>query len=74
VDASGSVYVADTGNNRIRKLTSDGLVTTLAGGPSGAADGTGLGASFNAPIGLALDASGNLYVADSNNHRIRKLQ
>jgi sugar lactone lactonase YvrE len=74
VDSSGNVYVADRGNNTIRKITSSGIVTTLAGSASpGSADGTGTAASFNSPAGVALDASGNLYVADSGNNKIRKI-
>ena len=74
VDSSGNVYVADRGNNTIRKITSSGIVRTLAGSASpGSADGTGTAASFNSPAGVALDASGNLYVADSGNNKIRKI-
>ncbi len=75
VDGSGNVYVADTENQTIRKITAGGVVTTLAGlaGSSGNADGTGGAARFNSPQGVAVDASGNVYVADTNNHRIRKV-
>jgi sugar lactone lactonase YvrE len=71
VDGAGNVYVADTANNAIRKVTASGVVTTLAGGGNGSSDGVGTEAQFNQPWGLALDASGNLYVADSNNNSIR---
>jgi streptogramin lyase len=74
VDASGTVYVADSGNNRIRKVTPSGQVTTLAGrGEWGFADGKGASARFWSPRGVAVDASGTVYVADSGNNRIRKV-
>jgi len=73
VDGSGNVYVADTGNSTIRKITPTGNVTTLAGtaGQSGYADGAGTAALFNAPSGLAIDADGDLFVADTGNHTVR---
>ena len=73
-DAGGNVYVADSSNDTIRKVTPAGVVTTLAGtaGVSGNADGSGSAARFNGPTGVACDASGNVYVADSGNHTIRK--
>jgi sugar lactone lactonase YvrE len=75
VDGSGNVYVADQGNNLIRKITSGGDVTTLAGqaGVTGSTDGAGTVASFNYPIGVAVDASGNVYVGDEGNNLIRKI-
>jgi sugar lactone lactonase YvrE len=74
-DAAGNVYVADTDNEVIRKITPDGVVTTLAGvaGQTGDADGTGVAASFSGPRGITVDAYGNLYVADSDNSSIRKV-
>jgi sugar lactone lactonase YvrE len=74
VDASGNVIVADAGNNRIRKVTPGGVVTTLAGsGTRGFLDATGLSAQFAGPTRVAVDASGNVIVADYGNHRIRKV-
>jgi len=74
-DSTGNVYVADSGNDTIRKVTAAGVVTTLAGtaGLSGSADGTGAAARFNFPRGVAVDSSGNVYVADTGNSLIRKL-
>ncbi len=74
VDHSGNVYLADRGNNRIRKILPDGTVSTLAGsGVKGWADGSGTSARFNGPAGVATDAAGDVYVADMGNHRIRKI-
>ena len=74
VDSSGNVYVGDQGNNRIRMITPDAVVTTIAGsGTTTFTDGTGTSATFNQPRGVAVDSAGNLYVADYNNHRIRKI-
>jgi sugar lactone lactonase YvrE len=74
-DGSGNIYVADAVNNTIRKITSAGVVSTLAGtaGIKGHADGTGAAASFNYPNGVAVDVAGNVYVADSGNFTIRKI-
>jgi hypothetical protein len=83
VDSSGNVYVADTWNSTIRKVTPGGVVTTLAGvadpvsGPAGlggyggSADGTGSDARFYLPASVAVDSAGTLYVADPANHTIR---
>lgn len=75
VDSNGNVFVADTNNHIIRKITSAGVVTTFAGtaGIQGSDDGTGPDALFNQPVGLAVDANNNLYVADSFNGAIRKV-
>ena len=75
VDSSGNVYVADTLNHSVRKITSNGLVTTLAGtsGSWGSADGAGADAKFDYPVGVAVDSSGNVYVADWGNATIRKI-
>jgi len=88
VDGSGNVYVtdsyaplpdysaSDTGNNLLREISSSGVVTTLAGQPGvgGTADGTGDGAQFYNPIGLAMNASGEIYLADASNNTIRLVQ
>jgi sugar lactone lactonase YvrE len=74
-DASGNLYIADTANHVIRKITSAGVTTTLAGtaGISGSADGTGAAARFGSPIGIASDSFGNLYVTDAVHHTIRRI-
>lgn len=74
VGDDGAVYVADAGDtNRIRRIGVDGVVATLAGSMEGFVDGTGVAAAFNTPSGLARDVAGNLYVADTGNHAIRKV-
>jgi sugar lactone lactonase YvrE len=76
-DGAGNLYVADTGNHSIRKIeVATAAVTTLAGSASasGSTDGTGTAARFNRPRGIASDGAGNLYVADSDNHTIRKIE
>ncbi len=75
VDGAGTVYVADTDNHTIRRITSAGVVTTLAGvaGIAGVANGTGSAARFSGPRGIAVDTAGVVYVADTGNHTIRKV-
>lgn len=74
-DGAGNVYVAERGSATIRKVTSDGVVTTLAGaaGQEGSADGYGAAARFRNPTHVALDGAGNLIVADSGNSTIRRI-
>ena len=74
LDHEGNLFVADTGNHAIRKVAPDGSVTTLAGnGSSGYLDGVGRAAQFNGPVGIAVDAAGIVYVADTYNDRIRRI-
>jgi len=74
IDAKGNMYVTDSYTDLIRKISPSAVVTTLAGtGSGGFANGTGSGASFNHPVGIAVDTSGNIYVADQNNNAIRKV-
>lgn len=75
IDSSGNLYVSDTKNNTIRKITPAGVVSTIAGlaGSSGSSDGVESAARFNSPWDIDIDASGNLYVVDQGNNTIRKL-
>jgi YD repeat-containing protein len=75
VDSAGNVYVADTGNHSIRKVDTGGNVTTIAGdGTAGFNDANGVSAHFNAPRGVAVDSSGRVYVADTGNHAVRRIE
>src|SRR5438105_13805388 len=75
VDTAGNIFVADSENHTIRKVTPTGAVTTLAGlaGIPGSTDGTGSGARFYFPSGVAVDGAGGVFVADRNNKTIRKV-
>ena len=76
LDPVGNVYIADTANNRVRRISPDGVIVTVAGtGVAGYSGDGGPGASamLNGPEGLAADADGNVYIADTKNNRIRKL-
>jgi sugar lactone lactonase YvrE len=75
VDCLGNLYIADSGNHTIRKMTPEGVVTVLAGatGLAGASDGQGAGARFNSPFGVAVDLDGNIYVTDQGNSSLRKI-
>ena len=74
IDSKNNIYVADTGNNAIRKISPTGAVETLAGdGTAGSRDGPARSAQFNGPVGVAVDKEGNVYVADTYNDRIREI-
>jgi sugar lactone lactonase YvrE len=73
-DAAGNLYLAEADAALIRKISPAGIITTVAGtGRAGYKDGPALSAQFDLPIGLALDAAGNLYVGDKNNHVVRQI-
>ena len=75
VDTSGNLFIADTGNSRIRKVSASGIITTVAGGGTGGLGdgGPASSASLYEPAGVAVDASGNLFIADTLNNRIREV-
>ena len=75
VDATGTVFVVDHGNHTIRRITPEGVVTTLAGtaGSAGSTDGSGSASRFRYPSGVAVDREGNLFVADTDNHLVRQV-
>jgi outer membrane protein assembly factor BamB len=74
-DTSGNLYVADTLNHTVRRVTPAGAVTTIAGsaGQSGSTDGSGTAARFNSPSGIAVDSSANVFIADTTNNTIRRI-
>ncbi|WP_445716603.1 T9SS type A sorting domain-containing protein [Flavobacterium sp.] len=73
VDVNGNIYVADTFNYRIRKISPNGDVTTFAGSLEGSQDGVGTAAKFDKPVSIAIDSNGDLFVIDNTSHRIRKI-
>ncbi len=73
IDAAGNIYVADTGNHKIKKISTTGIVTTIAGSTVGDQNGVGTSAKFNSPVGIVVDAAGNLYISDFFNHKIKKI-
>ena len=76
MDAAGNLYIADSGNNSIRKVAPNGTITTVAGNGTQGYSGDGgpaTSAELNYPYGVAVDAAGNLYIADTSNYRVRKV-
>lgn len=76
VDGTGNIYIADNGNNRVRKINTSGTISTIAGSPTygfSGDGGPGTAAMVSSPVGIATDPSGNVYIADQNNNRIRKI-
>src|SRR5205085_12111469 len=76
VDATGNLYMADTSNNRVRRVTPNGIINTIAGTGTAGFSGDGaspMAAQLNNPAGVAVDATGNLYIADTSNNRVRRV-
>lgn len=73
IDAQGNLFISDAGNNVIRKMDTNGIITTVAGGGSGGDGGAATNASLNSPAGVAVDGKGNLFIADKLDERIRKV-
>src|ERR1035437_476328 len=74
VDAAGNLFIADSGNSRIRKVSASGIIATVAGGGAGLGDGgPASSSSLDGPLGVVVDAAGNLFIADTGNNRIRKV-
>ena len=73
IDSSGNIFVTDLSNDSIRKIDSTGKVSTVAGGNTGFQNGSGIEAKFNEPYNLDVDFSGNLFVSDGRNNKIRKI-
>ena len=74
IDADGNLFIGDLSNSVVRKITPAGEVSTFAGSQRGFGNGLASIARFNEPSGITVDRSGNIYVADVNNERIRKIQ
>src|SRR6185295_11891499 len=76
VDKAGNLYIADSGNNKIRRISTTGIISTVAGTGTAGFSGDGslaINAQLNNPTGVSVDSAGNLYIADNRNFRIRKV-